>query len=618
MNPSFLLCYKNLMKKEYKINFTKKAVAISILLVALLAAYSNSFHSGFQLDDIHQVVKNPSIRNISANFFYDPHTATYQTGFEGYRPITMASFAFSYLTSGLDTDGFHLFNFAVHLLNTILIYIIFVLIFRESGEEGHGLRALFPAAAFALHPIQTGTVTYISGRAVLLASFFSLAAIYFFIKARSSGRVIIFSILSGAMFLLGLLSKEMAVCTPFIALSYDTIFQKFKNKNSLQRIFPYLPLLIVLFSYLAARHFILGNMVPGTSVGARDYLFSEGRAFLLYLRLSFFPFDQNADYNFPIIHYLNSYFLISAIILILFIYIIITLRKNNPAAAFFCAWFLVALAPESSLVPILDIAQEYRLYLASAGLFGAIAAAILNVRSPIIRWSAVPFFIILLLLGVLTFNRNFVWADQYSFWSDVVHKTPDSPRAHAGLGFALMQAGNYDAALSEFRMTLRKYPLYPDRGSIHNNIGFCLVQKADLPGAIKEFKEAIRLEPNNVEGYANLGDAFLRAGMYSEALETLLKGKTVNSRFAFGLCRLSDAYAALGLFKDELSEITEAGKYFSDDFMVRYDLAVAYYNNGMHNQAIKEAQTALSLAQDPTQKEGAATLLKNLASIRIQ
>lgn len=63
--------------------------------------------------------------------------------------------------------GWHLFNVWIHMLNTILVYVMAGMI-RPSV-------AGYAALLFAVHPHQVAAVSYISGRAGLLTTFFALA-----------------------------------------------------------------------------------------------------------------------------------------------------------------------------------------------------------------------------------------------------------------------------------------------------------------------------------------------------------------------------------------------------------------------------------------------------------
>ena len=202
---------------------TIKKISIPLLLLVLLvAAYSNSFRDGFHFDDFHQIVENPNVRdlgNIPA-FFYSAGMGSVNTSLRGYRPVTYSSFSLSYAVSGYSPGGYRLFNLLLHFLNALLVYaIVRRVVSTRGGDSGGEWAALIAAAAFALHPVQTNAVTYISGRAVLLASFFSLASFYCFLRFRSGGGYAWGAALP-VLFLLGLLSKEMAVALP--ALCWHT------------------------------------------------------------------------------------------------------------------------------------------------------------------------------------------------------------------------------------------------------------------------------------------------------------------------------------------------------------------------------------------------------------
>jgi protein O-mannosyl-transferase len=126
------------------------------------------------------------------------------------------------------------------------------------------------------------------------------------------------------------------------------------------------------------------------------------------------------------------------------------------------AWFFIQIAPTNSLIPRYDILSERNLYLPSAGIFLCIVtlslelASRLRSRLPALAPAAAAF-VVLAIIPVLlwsTFNRNRVYRDQLTFWSDAVRKSPRKARTHNNLGYAYFVAGDLDRAMEEFRTAL--------------------------------------------------------------------------------------------------------------------------------------------------------------------
>ena len=142
-----------------------------VITLLLLLAYSNSFENSFHHDDIHTLVRNPFVKDPGKipQFFVSPQMGSgIYSETSSYRPLLMVSFAFNHFLGGLNVFGYHLFNFFLHALCALLVYFITLYIFRftkvptEVNSLRYQLVALFTALVFALHPVQTESVTYIS------------------------------------------------------------------------------------------------------------------------------------------------------------------------------------------------------------------------------------------------------------------------------------------------------------------------------------------------------------------------------------------------------------------------------------------------------------------------
>ena len=251
-------------------DMAKNALFAVVLALLVAAAYSGSLHAGFHSDDEHQIVNNGSIRSLgnAPKFFTDVSTGSFLAENRGYRPLTVLSFAASYFFSGYDVPGYHLFNILLHLLNAFLVYLIVARLTESQGKSWHGgAGPMFIALVFAVHPIQTGAVTYISGRAVLLASFFGLASFYSFLRYRAGGPGrLVYGALSLPLLFLGLLSKEMAVCVPGLMLVYDFLFTWRRGAGQGARSRPlyyYVPVVLLVILYLVLKRAMQGYAAIG-------------------------------------------------------------------------------------------------------------------------------------------------------------------------------------------------------------------------------------------------------------------------------------------------------------------------------------------------------------------
>lgn len=596
----------------------RNLLAAALLFALTLVAYSNSFNGEFHFDDHHQIVRNQNIRDLKnvPRFFSEGGLETYTLGQKGYRPFTLISFALNYAVSGYEVWSWHLFNVLLHIINALLVFAITTAVFKGEGRHNDSAVPLVTALVFALHPIQTGAVSYISGRAVLLATFFYLLAFYGFLIYRLSRgkRVYVWTGCLSVLFMCGLLSKEMAVSLPVMMFAYDLIFivPAAGNPGRARLMSRYLPYLAVLAVYIWLKRAAAGFVAqPVQAMGVGQYLMSEAKALLLYLRLMVLPVNQNVDYGLqPTVH-MDAQVAAAVMIVAVSLYLLYSWRREKPVAAFFGLWFFLAISPESTLVPIGDIAMEYRLYLPSVGFIAALAVLATDaLKKPLPRRIAAVS--VLAAFTALTLSRNAVWATEYSLWSDNVTKSFASARAHVNLGNALFAAKRYSEATAEYERALRIDPAYPDYSDIHNNLGSCYGATGRLEDAALQFKEAIRSNPALVEYYENLGRTYLSAGRFDEALDVLHKASGMDPGNAPVHVLLSRAYFSKGLDGPAIDELLLAKKYQPKEFDIRYNLALLYLKTGRREKALTEALAALEFAGDEGRKKDAESLLDGL------
>lgn len=585
-------------------------IAAAVLLLAISVAYANSFTGSFHFDDLHQIVENPNLRDIRnlPLFFTSPGAGSATPGDEGYRPVLCSTFVMDYLVSGGEPWSFHITNTAIHFLNALLLFFIVRAVFRKAGDKEAGWTPLFVSLAFALHPVQTAAVTYISGRSAVLAAFFSLLSVLGFIRFKEDGPArhawLTLSVLS---FLIGLLTKETAVSCFGLIFLFLLVFPGREEK--IKRFAALIPYLVVLVIFLVLKKGLQGYFtIPGAPYGRMEYFISELKVFLLYLRLLVLPVNQSADYNLPISDAFDlkaaaSFIIISAVLIYLW-----KSRRKNPAGAFFGLWFLAALAPESSIFPITDTAVEYRLYLPLAGFIACMASFYggITARRGISLAAAA-----LVLFGVLAYNRNYVWADEYSFWSDALLKAPLSARAHIGLGSALMDKGEYEAALQEFLKALKVETLY-DRAGTYNDIGLCYINLGKPGEAKQSFIAGTVSDPEMYMNYNNLGGLYLSNGDYGKATGFLEKALKIRPGYFQAMTNLAQCYINTDRKEDALRELDAASEVAPPDFDARVLLAALYGSLGQMDKAAGQARAALNLAGNGGQRANAEALLARL------
>lgn len=440
--------------------------SLTIVALAALAAYSNTFSVPFQFDDGESIVGNPAVRDLSAYL---------SAPWRPLRPLGYLTFALNGSLGGQSLLGYHLFNFAVHLASAALVYFLTLLVARlarPSLEVGLRARvgALIAAALFALHPVQTQAVTYIVQRLASLSALLYVGAVLAYGYAVLDGSDRVRRIPYTLALLLGgsaLLVKENAASLPIAIALWDGCFVAGRWRARTLRILPFLALVLAIvllvlkpWAVMAKLSADYGAVAAG---GSRStYLLTQATVLVTYLRLLVFPVAQNLDYDFPIRTSLLDPAVLRALVLLLLVVgvpALMALRRRARSGfarvlLFAIGWFFVTLSVESSFFPLADVIAEHRLYLPMAGLSVALGCGVAmliertGARRPLLYAALAAW---LLALGGATWDRNRVWRDPMTLWSDVVSKSPTKSRPLVWLAQEHLARQDYAAAIRLLR-----------------------------------------------------------------------------------------------------------------------------------------------------------------------
>ncbi len=552
------------------------AFHLVLLLLCGFAAYGNSIRVPYYFDDFPCIVQNPVVRQFSLLFELDRYGAL---GLDEdirnnlvTRAVSYASFALNYRLHGYAVEGFHLVNLAIHLANALLVYALTLVSHAQVRPGrlpgcgcGKGV-ALAAALIFLLHPIQTNAVTYIVQRFASLATLFCLLALLSYARAALAVEARWRRGYYGAALLAALLamfSKEIAFVLPVLIALYDFAFLPGERRQRLRRLTPLAAIMLLLpltIVKLAAISEVTGSEVGRSlelmnlgRVSRWDYFFTQWRVLVSYLRLLIYPAGLNLDHDFPLYHSPVEAPVFFSGLLLAALFALGCFLLRRPAAGgsrapewrlvgFGMVWFFVTLAMESSIIPLDDLLQEYRLYLPSIGPILAVTTAAdllrrrVQGRAPrFARGLPVMAVVFVAALGSATVVRNRLWQDEVHFWGDAVEKSPGKARPHINLGSAylarkrtaaaLQQAlaaadgsghtfvtryqlarlfyllGEDGAAIVEMRRAIQ---LSPNRALFHGALGQLYLNVGDLPAAVNALRRALELDPGHAEARATL------------------------------------------------------------------------------------------------------------------
>lgn len=432
--------------------------------LAIALVWWPALTASFQFDDWNVIVNNPRVHSLAAWWQSMP----------GIRPLLKLTYALN-ASLALEPLGFRLVNVAIHAINATLVWWLL----RERGLRA-GLpaldaerAALLAALLFALHPVQTEAVTYISGRSSSLAACFCLLSVYCWVRSEQS---IVWLSACAATFLAAVASKETALVLPLAFALYSA---DRPLRETLKRLAPIVALaliaLIVALS-LPTYRYLLGVSLDTRTIG--ENLLTQSHALVYLAGQLIRVFNVNADPQLPVVSSLDiTSAALCAVWLCVFTAALLNIRKHT-VGAFSLLWFLIWLAPTNSLLPRLDVANDRQLYLALIGPAWWLSVRLnaLNRSRPALAGGATM--LILVTLVAATSLRNRVYDTEVTFWRHTATLNPTSARAANNLGMAYAVACRLDEAASEFKRSMQLDP-----ADFRATINLMLLRQGELPGA---------------------------------------------------------------------------------------------------------------------------------------
>jgi protein O-mannosyl-transferase len=352
----------------------------ALIAAAVLLAYWNSFSGPFVFDDVVSVVENRQIREWwHVGGLVSSERELPVAG----RPLVNASFALNFAVGGLDVRGYHAWNLGVHLICALLVFGVV----RRTLQQ-HGLRARFEsrsldlafavALLWALHPLNTEAVDYVTQRTETMMSAFFLATLYTAIRAGTASSGWRWQLASVLCCALGMACKESMVTAPVMVALYDRVFVFASIREAVRRRWR-------LYAGLAATWVVLVLLLlsgprvhsAGLSAGVDvwTYLLNQTVMIVRYLRLSVWPWSLVVNYGWPVPLTLGDVLPYAITVVGLLVVTLVALFRWPPLG-FLGAWLFLTLAPTSSVVPIAtEVGAERRMYLP---LISVIAAAVVG------------------------------------------------------------------------------------------------------------------------------------------------------------------------------------------------------------------------------------------------
>ncbi|MBI4022412.1 MAG: tetratricopeptide repeat protein [Candidatus Andersenbacteria bacterium] len=585
-----------------------------VLIVAVvIGVYGATMNAPFVFDDLGAIANNADLHRFDFkrldNYF-------------GVRALPHLTLALNWRWGGDKTFWYHMVNVGVHALASLVVWRIGLLLAQQhyavrSGAVWIGLGA---GLLFAVHPLQTEAVTYVTQRITSLAAMFYLIALWAYAEwraatippnpplsqpshkatagtARRAHIPIIWAAISLVAALAAMNSKEIAFTLPLAIVWLEWCF--FVRKSAGRTVLWLSPWLLLLLYIPWLRLGSMGAVPPAPLISptaqlitAEDvpapaitnsplwqpvplprtsYVFTQLSLLLGYLRLVVWPAGQNIDHDAAVYDTLLAWRPIAGLAAVgLLAGACLWLRRRRPLLAFGIGFFLLTWAPEA-VYPLVELMVEYRLYLPMAGL--ALAAAELLVLS----WQRFkpfrPAFLgaaatVIVLLGLSAHSRNALWRDPVRLWQDAIAKSPAKARPAHNLGSIYLEREQYE--LAEYYLK-KAAALDPRQAVTQANLGTALLNRGALDEAEDHYQKAKQLQPQMAALATPLAQLYIQQGRWEEAQDLL---EDIVRRDP----RRAEAFNSLGIVYARRGEAAKARQQFEAALAIEPNYKSAQHN----------------------------------------
>lgn len=557
-----------------------------LLLAAFIFAdvffiYHFSWDNAFVLDDLTKIEENSDLKTPFElqRFFYPYSEAKMQFRNDPSRPLVYMAYWACWQIGEGSPFPFHILNTAAHALTALLLaWLTMQLGFLFLGEFSYQAGGV-AAILFATAPLIAGTVIYPFGLSDILGSMFSLACM---VAALAASPQILISV---AMLILALFSKQSAVVTPFLIVAIDYFADRMNRPRATKL---YVPLFATAAFYLAARFAYFGGVgdLEGTDqlVPTGTYFLNEGLLILKYIRLMLIPVGLTVDHMATPFDWPAWTLVLAWLAIATLTFVAYKSKKttNGLAKLAGLAWtlYLIAILPVSSVLPTVDLFVERRAYFPTFAIFALLGLIVKRGLSSPKPWRGVTVNFTILLIaasGTLAAARSKVYANSEKLWQESLAIYPDNPRALINLGVWYSRVEKWDESLQMFDRLLK---LQPENGSIYTKIAYVYQQKKfsgySLDKAWEFYKKGLELLPENIFALYNVGVLKMEQRQFAEAEKYFNKATELSPQ-------LTKAWVAAGQAAWEQGDKARAVAYFQRALLLDANSDVA-------NRYMREAE----------------------------
>ncbi|MGA8866598.1 MAG: tetratricopeptide repeat protein [Candidatus Sulfotelmatobacter sp.] len=500
-------------------------VSLAGVLLATLLTFVSTFTFGWVYDDPPQIPQNQNLQWSRFGYLFTHQLWAAVAGTEGrfYRPLLTFWFLVNKTLFGLNPHWFHVTTVLAHVAATALAFVVARKMLRDTGA------ALFAAAIFGLHPLQVESASWISSVNDSLAAVLCFSSFLIYRKARKTQRNRGASwALSGFLFLLALLTKEVSVVLPGIIL-IDLWSDSDREPRSPSAARSFIIALstygLVAVLWLSFRSWVLGKAAATLSfVPWSTILLSAPKILLFNLYRTVVPVGLSPHYDLRLVELpIGAQFLLPLLLVVALAWLAVVAARRDPRLWVALAWLILPILPTFNLrwMNEDDFLHDRYMYMSMLGvaLLAAFAYGWVKRKWPELRWVWLLAVTIAFILAFASAIQSQYWANDVALFARGVNRAPENEWAQLNYGSALSSRGKYGDAAPHF---VRSYELKPGwRAAAF--AGFAYQQSGDLSQAERWFAAALQQNPVLASGWFGLAQIRLVQHRPEEAIVYLRK-----------------------------------------------------------------------------------------------
>ncbi len=563
--------------------------------------YFPSINGKFIWDDLYLITENTITKASDGLFRFWCTTEPYD-----YWPVTNTTFWIEWRLWGMNSTGYHVTNLILHIIESLLIW----LILRKLSIPGDFLAAML----FAVHPVNVKSVAWIAQRKNMVAMLFFLLSILWYLRLVKSAPLwvaakpipnpqslipILWYWLSLTAFVFAMLSKGSVAVLPVMLLWIVWLLRPL-TRWDLVRTSPFFLVAVMLTGVnMWFQTHGTGEVIRTASIAQR--LQGAGGVVWFYLYKSLLPIDLAFIYPQWQIKADNLLWCMP-MLAALAVTAVLWLYKNSWGRPLLFAWgfFCVAIVPVMGLTDVyfmkFSLVADHYQHIAIVGVV-ALASAGWSVWHQRTQGKAhwTPVILAVTAVGALAFltwRQSGLYREEITLYRDTLKKNPECWLAYNNMGFIYQKTGRPKEAIEYFQQALR---LKPDFAEAHNNFGGLLIQLGRTEEAIKHLQQTLQVWPNSAEAHNNLGIALFHEGRLPEAMEHYRQALQIKPNFSDAYSNMGNVLFQTGRLQEAIEHYEQALRLNPDCFEAHNRLGIALIQTDRLQEAIGHFQQAMRL-----------------------